>query len=341
MAPARRESNPLRWTRVCRTVRNTCILAAAELLLVSASLPRGRSERLDLFPKLRVSQTVSYYVSYHAEKFVTTESPVVSSAPADNAAAEVHALLRFEVLDLQSRGDRSVIHARTYFDTLNSDWHPTIPDLKPPDPETQLERLGKPIDFVIFPDGRIEDVVGLEALSADEQQAWRGWAARFASGSVFPRAIKISQKFKSEEAESSPSPIEGLRWIRESRYVRDEPCRSISISARGDLAPSEAAPEKCAVILTDATLKQKSSPQNATPQAFQVRELRTAGKAGGTNRIIAYISRKTGLLVHSTEEANQTMDVTVEKTDGSNRVHYAVKAKSRCEILLVTETTLN
>jgi hypothetical protein len=337
VAPARRELNP-RWTRVCRIVRNTCILAAAELVIVSASLPHGRSERVNLFPKLRAGQTVSYYVSYHAEKIVTTESAVVSSAPADNAATEVHALLRFEVLDLQTKGDRSVIHARTYFDALNSDLHPTIPGLKPPGSETPRERKGKTIDFAIFPDGRIEDVLGLEALSADEQQAWRGWAARFASGSVFPSAVKISQTFKSEEPENSPSAIEGLRWLRNSRYVRDEPCRPASMSVQGDLAPSDAPSETCAVILTDATLKQKSSSANTTPQAFQVRELRTAGKAGGTNRIISYISLKTGLLVRSTEEANQSMDVTVAKTDGSNRVRYTVKAKSRCEILLVTET---
>jgi hypothetical protein len=94
------------------------------------------------------------------------------------------------------------------------------------------------------------------------------------------------------------------------------------------------------VILTDATLKQKSSPSNATPQGFQLRELRTAGTAGGKNRVIIYVSLKTGLLIRSTEEANQSMDVTVAKEDGSNRVHYNVKAKSNCEILLVTEAAL-
>jgi hypothetical protein len=50
---------------------------------------------------------------------------------------------------------------------------------------------------------------------------------------------------------------------------------------------------------------------------------------------------KTGLLVRASEEASQQMTVTVAKANGSNRVHYDVNAKSRSEVLLVSETPLN
>jgi hypothetical protein len=92
--------------------------------------------------------------------------------------------------------------------------------------------------------------------------------------------------------------------------------------------------------LTTATLKQKSSRKNATPEDFKLHELQTTGTARGTNQVIAYISLKTGLIARATEEASQSMDVVVAKTDGSNRVHYSVDAKSNAEVLLVADTPL-
>ena len=107
-----------------------------------------------------------------------------------------------------------------------------------------------------------------------------------------------------------------------------------------EIAISDAEPAPCAVLLTTASLKQESHPQNATPEDFKLHDLRTSGTASGTNRIITYVSLKTGLIVRATEEAHQQMDVTVTKADGSNRVRYAVNAKSRSEIVLVSETPL-
>jgi len=112
------------------------------------------------------------------------------------------------------------------------------------------------------------------------------------------------------------------------------------MTVQGDLADSGSESEICAVILTTAALKQGSSPKNATPEDFKLHELRTTGTARGTNRIITYVSLKTGLIVRASEEAQQQMDVTVAKADGSNRVRYAVDAKSHSEILLVSETPL-
>jgi len=65
------------------------------------------------------------------------------------------------------------------------------------------------------------------------------------------------------------------------------------------------------------------------------------GTAKGTNEIITYVSLKSGLVVRATEEATQFMDVVVVKSDGSNRVHFNVDAKSHAQVLLVTETPLN
>ena len=65
------------------------------------------------------------------------------------------------------------------------------------------------------------------------------------------------------------------------------------------------------------------------------------GTARGANNTITFISLKTRLVVRAAEEASQSMDVTIAKTDGSNRVHYDVSAKSHSEILLVADVPLN
>ena len=150
----------------------------------------------------------------------------------------------------------------------------------------------------------------------------------------------MAEKWNSAEAEKSPAPIDGLRWVRQSTYVRDEPCSAVQLTVQGSVAPSDAQAETCAVILTTATLNQDSKEKNATPEEFKLHELRTAGTAHGANRIITYISLKTGLLVRATEEASQQMNVTVAKADGSNRVHYDVNAKSHSEVVLVVQTAL-
>ena len=62
------------------------------------------------------------------------------------------------------------------------------------------------------------------------------------------------------------------------------------------------------------------------------------GTAQGKNQIISYFSLKTGLVVRSTEDANQSMNLTVSKTDGSNQVHYGIEAESHARVLLLANT---
>ncbi len=150
--------------------------------------------------------------------------------------------------------------------------------------------------------------------------------------------MKSGEKSQSEQAEQTGAPIAGLHWARKSLYVRDEPCQSSQLSLSGDVSPSNGPRDSCAVLLTTATLKQKSSSKDATPEDFKVHELRTMGTANGSGEIITYISLKTGLVVRATEETLQFMDVVIAKADGSNRVHYNIEAKSHAEVLLVTET---
>jgi hypothetical protein len=97
--------------------------------------------------------------------------------------------------------------------------------------------------------------------------------------------------------------------------------------------------EKCAVFLTTATLKQKSSPKDATPEEFKLRELKTRGIANGTDEVYTSISLRTGLVLRATEDGKQTMDVEIAKADGTNGIHYTVNVNSRFEMVMLPEAT--
>jgi len=325
-----------------RTKDYVTVYGSVVLLAACVCAAKDRPARVNLFPRLQAGQTLAYQISYHSDKHVKTESRVIVAAPDDSAKVDVNALLRLEVLSVLPQGDRAVIRLRTRFEVLRSDSHFKVPNIEPPEPQLQKQDPnGRFIEFTILPDGRLDQVTGLDALFPEQQQAWQEWASRFllAAGFRIP-GVRITQKWNSEEAEKSPSPIAGLRWMRESTYVRDEPCRAVQLTVQGSVATSDSEPETCAVILTTAVLKQISN-KIATPEDFKLHELRTAGTAHGTNHIITYISLKAGIPIRATEEATQQMNVTVAKADGSNRVQYDVNAKSRSEVLLVSETPLN
>jgi hypothetical protein len=315
----------------------------AGMFLLTVAAPGAGDSRVRLLPKLQAGQTITYLIRYRSDKSVKTESNVAAPMAPNATQVDAHGLLQIEVLEVLQEGGKAAIHARGRFQKPDLDASLKEPGEKDLQPRGQgMDLDDKSVEFTISPDGSVEKAKGLDSLLPEQQQAWQEWVARFAVAWTLPDAgVKIGEKWKSEQAEPAGAPIAGLNWARESTYVRNESCRAQQLSAPGEVSASSGPPDTCAVLLTTATLKQKSSPKDATPEDFKIHELKTMGTAKGTNEIITYISLKTGIVVRATEEASQTMDVTVAKTDGSNRVHYNVDAKSRSEVLLVTETPLN
>jgi hypothetical protein len=311
------------------------------LCLIAISAAKDRPERVNLFPRVQAGQVLAYQISYHSDKHVNTQSSVIVATPDNSEKTDVNALLRLEILAVQVQRGHAFIRARSKFGDSDSPFNAA--HMKPvAEPVSKQDSHEKFVQFTILPDGNLDQIAGLDAFLPEQQQAWQEWASRFLlAAAVRGPGVRLAQKWTSEEAETSSSPIAGLRWVRESTYVRDEPCRTMQRTALGSLATSDAEPETCAVILTNAILKQNSKAKNTTPEDFKLHELRTTGTAQGANRIITYISLKTGLLIRATEEATQQMTVTVAKADGSNRVHYDVNAKSRSEIVMVSEPPLN
>lgn len=305
-------------------------LKLATVLLFLAPFTVGSAgTRVTLLPKLQPGQTITYVIRYSSDKNVKTESNVVAPmvTPAGQRDAHGWELFRIDVVDVQPRGRMTEIRARGRF--LHPDGRLTTPE-------------GQSFEFTISSGGSAQNVSGLDVLLPDEQQAWQEWVARFAVAWTIPQGgVKLGDKWKSEQPESAGAPIAQLSWLRESMYVRNEPCHASQLSFSGELSSSNESADTCAVLLTTARLRQQSSPKDATPQDFKLHELRTIGTAKGTNETITYVSLRTGLVMRATEEASQSMDVTVAKSDGSNRVHYNVDAKSHSEVLLVTDAPLN
>jgi hypothetical protein len=300
----------------------------ATVFLLAVATLGAAEKRIHLLPKLQPGQTIVYLIRVKGEKDVKTESKVAAPMAPNDAQIDAHGLLRIEILDVQP-GNKATIHARGQFLSMDSGVSVKNPD-------------GKPIEFTISSDGAVNDARNLDALLPGQQQAWQQWVARFAMAwALPPDGVKFGEKWKSGESERAGSPIAGLQWARESAYVKNEPCQPRQLSIDGEVAASTSPPDNCAVLLTTSILKQKSSTKDATPEDFKLHDLRTMGSAKGTSEIISYISLKTGLVVRATEETTQMMDVMVAKSDGSNRVRYHVDARSRAEVLLVTETLLN
>jgi hypothetical protein len=319
------------------------LLPITALLLLAAATLRAADRRAHFLPQLQPGQTITYLIRFQSDKTVKTESRVVAPMVPNVAQIDAHGLLRVEILDVQQTATRPAVHARGQFLTLDTGVWSKRPNDKKPDWDAQrVDPNEKTIEFTISPDGSVNEVKGLDSLFPEQQQAWQQWVARFAlAWALPPDGMKSGEKWKSEEAERSSTPIAGLQWARDSIYVRDEPCHTSQLSLMGDVSPSTGPSDTCAVLLTTAKLKQNSSSKDATPQDFKLHELRTTGTAKGTNEIITYVSLKSGLVVRATEDAAQFMDVVVAQADGSNRVHFNVDAKSHGEVLLVTETPLN
>src|SRR5437899_8929321 len=255
----------------------------ALLLLPGATLCAG-DRRVHLIPKLQPGQTITYLIRFQSDKTVKTESKVVAPMVPNAAQIDAHGLLRIEILDVQQTATRPAIHARGQFLTLDTGvWIKGPKDKKPNWDKERVDRNGKTIEFTISPDGSANEVKGLDSLFPEQQQAWQQWLARFAlAWALPPDGMKSGEKWKSEQAEPSSTPIAGLQWARDSIYVRHEPCPASQLSLTGDVSPSSGPSDTCAVLLTTAKLKQNSSSKDATPEDFKLHELHTSGTARGT-----------------------------------------------------------
>jgi hypothetical protein len=287
---------------------SVAILCAAGVLLCGPIL-RGDARQLFL-PKLQRGQILQYEVHGRVERKVTTESNVSSMRGPQDFDADLSNLVRLSVQEVRAAKSQPWVSAEVEL----------LPGPNTPNPRATIP-VSK-VAFDILDRGQLGRISGLDDLSPEQRLLWQFWVARFAFGWTLPaNGMKPGEKWKYEEPELDSSLIADLVWEREVTYARDDSC---------PVLPDET----CAVFLTQSTLKQKSSTKNSTPEDFRLHGLKTFGSAKGENQVISYISLKTGLVLRATEDAQQSMDVTVIKADETNGVHYDINAASHLETLL-------
>lgn len=303
--------------RINRILLGVAILAlwlvpAAGLVLLSAA-NAGSDERVTLLPQLKNGKSLRYESHARIERHVKTKSNVLTMLQPRDLRRDLSTLLRLSVQEIHLMDNRPMMAAETI--------------LEPEETAAVGDSAPKPskVSFTIGGDGEVTRAVGLEDLDAEQRLVWQFWVAQFAFGWTLPApGVKPGEKWKSVEVEKTPTPIAGLVWERETTYVQNDKC---------PILPDE----QCAMLLTTATLQQKSNPKDITPEDYQRHQLKTFGMAKGTNETALYISLKTGLLLRASEDIQQSLDVTIAKADGSNQVQYLIDVTSHFETVFVPD----
>ena len=294
--------------RGCNQFAVLWLVATSMLLLVA----EGQSDdHFQLFPRVQNGDTLHYESHARLNRYVRTKSSVATMFEPTPLHVDCSTNLQLSVQDFHALDNRPMMAAET--------------QLLSPEPPAASSATQHPlkVDFTIGGDGGLTHADGLDDLAPEQRLAWQFWVAQFAFGWTLPASgVKPGEKWKSVEVETTPTPITKLVWERETTYVQDDKC---------PILPDQ----QCAVFLTIATLKQKSDPADTTPEDYRLHELKTSGTAKGTNETIAYISRKTGLLLRASEDVQQSLDVTIAKADGSNQVQYLVDVTSHFETVFI------
>ena len=295
--------------------------------LLALAVPLSFSQRTRIVPQLHAGQTFFYHIDFSSSRNVKTESRIASPQLPAAASVSASGLLQVEITEVTAAGFR----LKTYY----SERQPTSSSPQ----SVAAPRADKLVEVFVAANGAASQIKGFDQLSPAQQFAWNNWLGRFTSSLAFPKGgMTAGRKWEAAEPETAPSPIAGLTWTKKYHYVRDEPCELYDQSANANSKKSGLSSQVCAIVLVRATLHQKSSPKSATPEDYKLRDLKTRGIATGQNETILYISRSTGLLIRSTEDAQQFMDAIVALTDGTNQVHYSLNAKSHSQIFLVPDS---
>jgi len=294
-----------------RRLKAFCVGVLATVLACAPVESWAHEKSGKVLPELHQGEIIRYEIHGRVQRRVKTESRVASILAPRDEQQEFSGTLQITIKSIGTENGRPMVGARAEFVYAENEAGASAAE-------------GKHfVEFTIGGNGQARSLTGYDDLEPMERMAWQFWVARFAFGWTLPaEGVKRGKKWKSEEAENNPAPIARLMWERETTYGQEEKCPAV-------------AAETCAVFLTSAVLKQKSSYKDSTPEDYRFHELKTSGVASGKNEIYTMISQQTGLAVRGTEEVRQSMKVMIAKVDLTNAVKYTVEAVSHFEMVVV------
>ena len=219
---------------------------AAIALCVAAARDSSADRRVALLPRLHAGQSLHYQIHGRVQRDATTESHVTSMAKPANLKEDISLDLQVVIKEVRAESGRPVIVAHGEFQPSIAVANKNAPAANPS------------VDFTIDRSGQIQKVEGLDNLDPEQRLVWQFWIARFAYGWTLPaEGVKPGQTWKTEEPERTPGPITNLVWEQQTTYGQNDKCATLPT-------------EKCAVFLTTAKLKQKSSSKDTTPEDYKL-----------------------------------------------------------------------
>ena len=304
------------------TAKSFCVLALIAAISLASPIRLQSDSHTSFIPHLRPGQILQYQVVARITRHTQTESNVISPSPADTVETQIAINIQLTVRDSHLENGQPVLALHAELESES----PSVPATRNAPSPSPPPAKGK-LDFTVSSNGRVAKPEGIEDLDPQQRVAWQFWVSQFAYAWTLPsKGVTVDEKWKTEEPEDTPTAIANLVWERDTTYVRNDKCPIIPT-------------ETCAVFLTHAKLKQKSSEEDATPDTYRLHNLKTSGTAGGSNEAIRYISLKTHLVLRAKEDAQQSMDATVAKSDDSNSVRYLISSSSQFEATLIFATS--
>jgi hypothetical protein len=318
--------------------------AFLSMLFFAGSLFRAPGERIHLLPKYKQGATLRYRIEVRSNTQGHATTPIANPEGGTQLKQSASLVVRLDVLDVAPPGSPAAnggVRLRATYEQSSATSETDAYDPAATSLEDRMNQLeGRAFELTIDSDGKLKDVAGLEDLLANPptSSAARSWISGLAPGSAFPKAgIVVGQKWSSETALAG-SPLQGLAWHTESTYLRSEPCYSATLAEGGAPASKgKAAPEMCAVILTQFQILRRSNSKDPTPEDFRRNGLRTAGAWTGSGESLDSISILSGFLVNSTQTSSQQINLEITSARSGSKMRYDGHVDAKSQVSLLTE----
>jgi hypothetical protein len=308
------------------------------LVLLALSLRAAPSTRVHLFPKFTPGETLRYQIETRISSNSKMETPIENPEAASKSRQAVSVILRLDVLNPPSAGNEppGSVRIRATYEKSSATFESDAYDPAGSNIEDQYKNLeGRSLEYTIAPDGQLSHIAGIDDLLATRSVAENvhSWMNGLSSVARIPKeGIEIGQKWSSER------PIEGvalggLIWRNQSTYLRDEPCYSTDGPPKSATAAQPADTNaSCAVIITQFKINRNG---DATPDDYARQNLDTSGTWTGSGGSLEFVSLSTGILIHSTQDSTQNMDVEIASTRSGSKMRYTGRVESHSEISLL------
>lgn len=322
-------------------------LAAGLCLLLGPAFARRPpaapgNARLQLVPHFAPGQKLHYQFEIRTSTNAHSTGPIADPEAASMLTQTAVILVRLDVLEVDPAAPGSMGHVRlrATYEKVNVSTESDAYDPQAAAIEEQYRKLeGHSMEFTLGPDGKVSELVGLDAILPDASAAgaFQAWMSGLSAGSAFPRnGIAIGDKWTAQQPLTG-APLNGIVWRSESTYLRNEVCRSRTASAEPVPPASDNAQEGCSVLLTQFKIVQQQTRGDLTPEDYRRNGLRTSGKWSGSGESLELISMRTGFVTSVTQTSTQEMNFTISSASSPARLTYSGRVRSQSQITLLPE----